>query len=264
MSVIDALNTFAQNIENPQEKRLFLLAAAGLHGPHSWNITQDFRYLGILHLLVLSGSQISHFRAVIDRLFGFLAYRKASPLYPYIRFLGLSTGLLFIGHAFTWPAPITRAIICEIFRAIFPHFRLDLALFFCLLIQAILFSHQLQQWSFFLSWFAYLTLQLAPQLGLKKELIKSLFTTLITQIVCLFLFSDQSSTNWPVQIAWGLVANLIMGIIFEFALMPIIGWIWLWAIAGISPPGAVFLADAMSAVCRVILVVTNGFMYIID
>ncbi len=248
-------------------RRFFLLTTLGQYGAKSIDWLSDFRNLGVLHLLVLSGSQVSYFGTAIRKTINLIC--RCLAIEPTLLRGGvLSAGYLLFGGATGWEPPLTRAILLGLGQVFLPRLSFVWSLALSLFLQMALFPHHLLTLGFYLSWFSFLCLMLVQMSGIGKFFTcvwVSLFCQLIVSLV-LQRFLDPMS--WVLLI----LSNIVLGFFFEELVMPIVGWALLTALIllclqDIAAPAAnIFVRDTWAplfhSVAHLVLVVMQTLMYI--
>jgi general stress protein CsbA len=253
---------------NDEVHRFWILFVSGdSYGDGAWFWLTSFRHLYILHLLVLSGSQVESisrlFRALFNAvpLMGFALYR-ARILKPL-----LSLFLIGFASATAWSAPITRATILGVMSLWFLRWRWSQVLLVAFGLQWFLFEDHRNEIGFYLSWIAYLVVVLMGRLRASRDVA----TVLISGI--LFLVVDTGYFENPFTVGSFFVciaANLIFCKAFDFAFMPIaavfilLALVWSFVSVVLSPEnllGGEFLALWTEPMTRALLVVLRWLMY---
>lgn len=248
---------------------MILLMGLGENGSQGGFLYTSFRNLGVVHLLVLSGSQVIHFRRAFSRL-----VRLLLPLVPIrngggrkgLHDLSVCGVLLLYGGATGWDAPLTRALLFELCATACPRLREGFLLLLCLIAQVALFPWHLTKNGFYLSWCASLILRGAGRLA-PGSVWRPLVVTALTQTLVVALLKQA----WPSveEACWILFANGVLGFLLEAWLMPTLGFALALAAFGCGIPGGLslvrlqeFLALMMEGASRTLLVTLRAIMYI--
>ncbi len=258
-----------RGIENEELRSFFCLLFAGQYGAGAQGLNSLFRQAGILHLLVLSGSQIGHFTQQLAFL---------SRLCPGLRgtyFKSFESGLwgffllLYLTFA-QCPAPLLRAAIFAVGRRCLPRLRLELLLPLTLLIHVLLQPSDLGGRSFYLSWLCFLALLFFDASTLPKWMGLVLLTVVAQAIVFLLCGGNLGpSLSWPLLI----FSNLFWLWLFEFAVFPLGAWLvniylgwgllaWIcWGEICIGSAWVEGVKKIFSSLGELILGALKGFMY---
>jgi len=249
---------------------LFITGRAA--GEGAWFWLQSFRRLYILHLLVLSGSQVEALmrlgRGLYTGLEGCAGLGGAARTRACCLRLGLSALVLAFAAATGWSAPITRAALLGVGGLWLLRWGpLSLAALVFVL-QWSLFAFQREELGFYLSWIAYLVVLLMQELRCSRAGSTLLVSSLLYGILEVWHFEN------PFQIrafCVCLAANLIFGVLFERVLMPLAAFYIMAALLGAlsfvtlaSMPleaGGDFLALWSVPSTKALLVVLKWLMY---
>ncbi len=192
-------------------------------------VVQLFKTIGLLHLLVLSGSQVgvlaSLYRAILRSL-PFLSKFRNTNFY-----LAESLGrrLLMISYVggTGFSAPLTRAALAyEAQESTYSLRKWGIVLaVFC--IHALVFPGQTGQLSFVLSWASFLML-----LVLNKYDLPRWVATGILSILCHSLIVVLKDLDMPTPVLWGkiLVSNVVLAWPFNRIIFPMVAFLVLGAI----------------------------------
>lgn len=206
-----------------QSKHLALLLSTGeSKGAYSWKLFAEYKEWGLLHLLVLSGSQYYSFSnawlSIVQSLQRFF-YKES---FPYFARLSLFPTSVFYLHALGFPAPLVRCALLSLFLLVLSPLKIQKTpiVFLVFLFHMMLENFQPSD-SAFLSWLAYLTLQVA-NLGTKNPVARVLFVTCVLHI-SISIFKGVPLSSRSLVIA--ALSNLICLPIYERLLFPCIGYI---------------------------------------
>ena len=187
-----------------------------------------FSEIGLVHLLVLSGSQVEHFRRTLILPFGvfskLLRVSRASRIWVWIEW-GVYVALVFYVWDVGEEAPLVRALIFRLgwdFGAkLVPKTWCPLA-FLC--VHVSLYPQHVLGLSFYLSWFSYWALAFLGARGLRGYALVFVVSVLSQTIVCLMKDLPMPSMGeWMIYAS----ANVIMIPLFEYFLFPL-GATLLW------------------------------------
>lgn len=259
-----SLLAFFGLLKNPLASRFLALLSLGQYGTYAADLQRNFMDLGLLHILVLSGSQISSFIRVTqwftaDRFHGF-SLRLVTVL--------MSLSLLILGTATQWPAPLARAIFSALLLLWFPRLLPVLAISLTLILQLTLFPSHALKVGFYLSWICWLSLRLSRHF-IPHPLSRAIVLTTACQIWAL-CFCELPLPPLQNFLVW-IVSGCFWGIIFDVWVFPMIGILYLLALLGCGmkpifhvnlmeeamPAMALFL----NALSKGILVALHSFMY---
>lgn len=241
-SVLD----FLELSQNGEINRLFAMTFLGEHGPFSHTLTQEFMNFGILHLLVLSGSQIQHFRKWV------LLFAKLTRFPEKYLFLILS---ILTTQALGFQAPLVRATIEENLKSFAGKLPPASRWVLGLALHGLLFSSQIGSLSFCLSYISS---------AISKQRLGIVLTSVFCQaLICLLKGIEAPSLHgWCVL----LIANFVFIGIFERIVFPIGTLCWLLAWLGVAQafPVNFLLGKILEANLALVLVVLQSFRYIYD
>jgi hypothetical protein len=196
------------------DQRFFELLAWANYGAYSQSWLRSFRHLGILHLLVLSGSQMQLlFRGQKT---GFLILSSPKSL-RFLRFF-LWPWLAWGTHRYLslndYSPPLLRAFLClwlvELARRLaWPETAM---LFVALLLQLWIFPEHAAELSFYLSWICYVALLIFSSLKLGRVL-EILSLSIFAQLLIELLGLSETRGFW--DLGRVLLANLVFAYLFE-------------------------------------------------
>ena len=264
-------------VRDGETRRFLSLATLGLRGSYGPALVRDFRLLGILHLLVLSGLRVGAFARSLRRAFLFLSRRCPARFRGILCRGGMLAGFFVFGAATGWPAAITRALSSAAVSTVWPRLRRPWLIVFALALQLSFFPGQISESGFYLSWLCFLCLLWSHSWPV-PALVRLAFLSLACQFVCVFILRLAAPT--PREMAVLMVANVALGFLVETVLMPGIGCLltgaFLWgALELFLAPAAVQSLDAglnlaahalvpgfFEGLARVVLVAKEGLLYI--
>jgi hypothetical protein len=260
------LQALLAGVEDLRLRRLLLLAATGESGPYAFSLIRDFKDLGVLHLLVLSGSQAGALRQAFQSLIVI-----PSRFFPFSQLLqqgGVLAALFLYGLATGWPPPLTRALFFEALLICVPRLEWKRLLGLALLLQCLFFTSHLSSLGFYLSWFSSLALRFSREGQLPAWQRNAILSCACQCLVCLL-----KEGAFPGYRSWIvlLLANAVIGALFDRILSPILGFGLALAIllTLIPQAGALELAQIagnlaapiLSGAGSLILVAVRGLMY---
>ena len=257
--------------QHPSIARFFTLLILGDYGPYAKGWIEPFRHLQLLHLLVLSGSQVQQFRRVAGRLLApFIRSLIANPQGRRRAFDGV-VGLLilFYGFATHWPAPLNRAIIFFLLGLVFPRWNLSVLVVASLAAHLVLFPADAATLSFYLSWTSFLVILF---LGERAHFIP------MQMFLCVFMFFvlcgfgvTQLGQLATARFFWGVLLSGVMVAVFDAALMPFAALLLCFAMGLVLIPGGwaqaagaylgVLFEPALSGLHFLLLVALCPFRY---
>lgn len=209
---------------DPLVHRFWMLFIGGAsYGEGSWFWLHSFKQLHILHLLVLSGSQVEGVSKWVRSVVGWflnvlpLSAGLANAHALFLRVF-LSSVLLGFGFATGWSAPIARATILSflgMWLVRVAKFELLLAGFF---IHWGIFDEHREQMGFYLSWISYLAVIVAGEWKVSKYLAILLVSGVLYWLVDVLYFERPFHVMALLQC---LAANLFFCAIFDWVLMPL-------------------------------------------
>lgn len=254
-----AFRELFSSIEDPTLRRLVELTAFGGDGPYARFWIDSFRSIGILHLLVVSGAQVGAIASAVEG--GLLSIRCPRGLRSCV---GLGAAISFTAVVGA-PPPLVRGCLGEVLRRqTYARFRREVAMAGTFVLHVVLFPSHVGTLSFALSWGTALAagaLEAWPGPRFAK-------TALVSTVVQGVFFRIDS----PLQLVALMSGNVFVGLLFETALVPLLGagLAWTWFAAWI--PGLNFLtalsgiqslyARAVSAIAMCVLVAVEPFRYI--
>lgn len=223
-----------------QSQNLALLLSTGeSKGTYAWKLFREYKSWGLLHLLVLSGSQYYSFSnawlAIIQSLQKFF-YKESFPLFARLSLFPIT---FFYLNALDFPAPLVRCALLSLFLLVLSPLKIQKT---PIVILVFIFHMIVENFhpsdSAFLSWVAYLTLQVA-NLSTQSPILRTL---IVTSTLHLFIsaFKGVPFSNRSFIIA--ALSNLIYLPIYEKLLFPCIGFISAFCVL-ISPLGAIGLSS---------------------
>lgn len=213
----DVFRFILNGLEPHITQRLWSLLSLGLYGPYSKDLMNLFSILGLMHVLVLSGSQVQSYQKVLNRLSIFLGTGLI------FRFTA-SGALGLVSAASNWPAPLTRATLGALCLLWFPRLRFGFFCVFVLVSQIVFFPHHLKALGFYLSWFCWAFLIWAER-HFSSRLLALLVVNLCCQILVLVLLR-QALPPFSMLVLW-VLAGCLAVILFDVVVFPAVGCLYL-------------------------------------
>lgn len=259
-------------LEDVKARGFFLLLFSGQYGYHSHNFVELFKRLSLLHLLVLSGSQLGH----LERNMSFL-----TSLIPGLRGPSFRVGqrallcvvlVSFVLFAKSSP-PLVRAFSMALLSLGIPRLRLELKLGLGLFFHLIFFPSHALTASFYLSWCCFLALLWVESLDVPAWL-RMAILVLAAQIFLSLILGVGLGT--PRGLVQAIFSNIFWVLIFERLLFPLGSLLFIvyLAVALLSYGlwGEVLVPDILIAGVKkilegpamVILGALKGFMYTLE
>lgn|GEM_PF-6079202 len=220
-SASQSFGILLSGVDDPALRRLFQLCAWGEWGPWAQAWVREFRELGVLHLLVLSGSQVSYLRSSLERLFGAVLRRVGGGGWEAGHLLRIGVGGTLVAYGFEagWSPPLARAVFLALWDMAWPRGRTFYKCSLTLVSQGLVFPETCGSLSFLLSWTCFLWLQLSRWMPTRWG--QGLFVALLCPAWAAWILADPPS---GVSGALRLVAaNAVLGMVFERFVMPLTG-----------------------------------------
>jgi len=238
----ESLNSVLGSAGSEQVRAFWSLLLVGESASASaWGLGRLFMHTGLIHLLVLSGSQIEHFRNLL-----------IFPLGIFGKLLGVSRshvvwrmakwGVLGVLFFYVWDvgegAPLVRAVLLRLVIDLgFQEQRREWGVAFVGVLHMLCFPEHLQSLSFYLSWVAYLSL-----LVLGRFKMSTMTLLVVMSLVCQFVVSFLKASALP---SWEYLilsccVNVLMIPLFEKLIFPMGASLLLFALIKMSLPVAMF------------------------
>jgi hypothetical protein len=259
-------------LTSSQGRSLTKLISLGLFdGATAWKLFYEYRDWGLLHLLILSGSQFYSFakawefsiRSLQRTLFGKCSAEIA-------KWSLIPAGIIFLKSLNVSPPLVRCAFIWFVYCVFAPHVkRTSFLLFLAFALHLFIFENFEISNSAFLSWLAFLTLMAANFL-FESYVAKTIFITTILQ-ACICLIKEKPLLLQDFVIAG--ICNLLALPFFERCLFPMVGLVsaitlllsvtWIeplsgWIFKGFFAP---LCASALDLMVTPLLVAHNAFRY---
>ncbi|MEZ4814374.1 MAG: hypothetical protein R3A80_04105 [Bdellovibrionota bacterium] len=238
-SFLFQLESIASELWTPQSRNLALLLSTGqIKGGLSWTLMKEYRQWGLLHLLILSGSQYYSFATAWQNIN--LGIQKAlfRQSFPRITRILLILVSLFYLNALGSPAPLLRCALLSFALYTLSPFKCSQRL----IVLIVFVLHMcLENWhpsdSAILSWMAYLMLQISNILT-KNPVFRIAFVSAILHISIGF-FKDLEFSFRSLLVAS--LANIICLPLYEKVIFPCIGYLSSLTLL-LSPLWAIYLS----------------------
>lgn len=262
-----------QWFSDDESRKLFSLCLRGFGIGSSRELYKSFTHLGILHLLVLSGSQVSHYSYALNRVLGLLrrlvrvkSTSLESSLYYRIAML---LGFVAFGNMVTWAPPVTRAIFLFLVTLVMPRWHVCGQMLMALILQTIIFPEHLGSLGFYLSWMSFFFLVFFDHIQ-----VKGIFRLLLLCVFCQGIVIWVKDLPWPSGETWlvYIFSNLLIGFLFDRFLFPLSGWVLAFCFTSVFFDFFVIkdlwdtvfwvIVKLFEAVAMVSLVVIEGIQYI--
>ncbi len=248
-TLFDVLNS----VSDFQIRRFLSLLTLGTIGPGFATLKQEFSAVGLMHILVLSGSQMQFVTRAFMPLASLLA--RLTRVWWLGKTALILVMLIYVSLA-GWPAPLTRAWWMSSLGLLCHRWRREYVMMLSFVLHSLLFPEHFGTLSFVLSWLASTILGMALALGWSR-----LLTTLLTTTVVTLAVGDHGEVR---TLFAALLANVALVPICEVLLMPLIGVFVVLAIVGI--PSAwieVVLGYGLEGAAKVVLFSLTTFRYIL-
>lgn len=271
-SPFQLFQSFLGSVDEPSLRRLFELCAWGRWGPGAQAWVREFREFGVLHLLVLSGSQVSFLRGPLQKMNGALLRPIFGRGVAADCLLRLSVAGVLLAYGFTagWSPPLARAVFLALWDLAWPRGALVWKCLLALAVQGLIFPHDCGSLSFLLSWSCFLWLQVSRQFSRPWQ--RHLFVALLCPAWAAWILA------LPPDGVFGaarlIAANAVLGCLFESFLMPLLGGLlalafvlWAFPLGLAWPLGkavATFAGPLLAGSGGLVLVALGGFRYIRD
>ncbi len=194
-------------------ERFFLLVAWGDYGAFAHNWKDSFSELGILHLLVLSGSQMTLLVHSQTKLFLFITRNQLLKNFRVFLPIFLFFSSFYYLRINEYSPPLLRAFIFFWISSILSVLgKPFLAAPLSFITHIIVATAQIKSLSFCLSWASFLFLLILQKIEIPQWL-RIVYLSLLSQIVVIFL-TNQSELGFNAIIRL-LIANIVFAYIFE-------------------------------------------------
>ena len=260
--------------QHEESRKLFSLCLRGFSEGSAGALYKNFTQLGILHLLVLSGSQVSHYSYALNRVLGLfrkiLPGNSQVPLEKSLYYRGaMVLGLVVFGEMVAWAPPVTRAIAVFLAALLLPRWHVCLQMGIALLGQVLIFPEHLQSLGFFLSWMSFFFLVFFDHLQ-----IKGVYRLVVLCVFCQGFVIAVKGLPWPSGELWFIyiMANLLLGFLFDRFVFPLTGWVLALSFGTLFLDIYFFsyvweglfwvIVQLFEAVARAALVLIQGIQYI--
>jgi hypothetical protein len=224
------IRVFQKNIEiiceslwTPQGRSLAKLVSLGVfENGSSWKLFKDYKNWGVLHLLILSGSQFYSFIHAFEFLLRFIQrifYKKSFP--QLTKTILLIPAFVYL-KTLNFSAPLLRCALLwvshEFIRPYFKHTTYLLIFIFCLHILVI--EKMNPSNSAFLSWFSFLILLFVKNFIQNPIVQNLLLSTLLQATLCVIKGLPFSALLFLRT----MIANLVLLPLYEKIVFPFVGF----------------------------------------
>jgi hypothetical protein len=261
-----------EGVLNPEIKRVWILVLLAKEGAYSRFWYDFFLGLGVLHILVFSGSQIGHISRTIQTIYSVLpgfTFRQlvvVKTLY-YLTQIGI---LLSVGCFLEWPAPATRAILFELTCLAVPLGTQVFRSLICFTAHILLFESHVGTLSWVLSWGVWVFS------GLVADRMRPIYANTLTSVtvwILLGLYKGQDIIALLKAIPLVICANFLLGYLFEKVVFKLGGILWVCIVLAVVGDIAWGGTWGWDWVCKIfvpflesatglLLVALHGFGYI--
>jgi hypothetical protein len=185
---------------------------------HSFSMFRIFSSWGIVHLLVLSGSQVGHLSNILSATFRMLFKSRHSWIVLLEKLFVFSVLFIYLMET-NFPEPLLRAFLCFGMERLMPFASIVLRSSCAFALHVLFFSEQMTSLSFVLSWTAFLLLLLCGRSKLGKA-----GTLVLMSICCQFLVIGMKGLSFPSAWEWMRIVggNLVMVGFFEVIVFPMV------------------------------------------
>ena len=177
------------HLQTPSARALAQLVSLGeFNGGTAWELFRTYRDWGLLHLLILSGSQFYSFTNAWENVWRTLLRLTVRQSFPAaVKWSVLPAAYIFL-KTLNFSPPLVRCALIFMTYALWgPYSRRSHYLLIAAFILQIIFFEQLQiSTSAFLSWLAFLTLIFAKE-AIKNSVLRTLFITIVLQLTIWYL-----------------------------------------------------------------------------
>jgi hypothetical protein len=190
-----------------------MLATGRFPGSVDW--VDDFRALGLIHVLVLSGSQVSLLQSCARAVSAALLRGQSIRVRRWGSHGAVLALLLAYSGATGWEAPIARATCLALLGIALPRWRLGLLWVLAFVLQSLACPEHLLKAGIYLSWGAFLSVRASSALGVGWG--GALTCAFCQGLVCLLL-GEAWPSLWTLMVMVG--ANRVAIPLFERVLFP--------------------------------------------
>ena len=264
--VLISLAVFSKTLHLFPARVLLSLLALGKFGAGARDLSTLFKNLGVLHLLVLSGSQVGCFVKVWEVVPRSWGWRRGCDQHKIDFFKW--TGLLLFFALVPSDPPIVRATFMEAFNLGAPRLKLAWRLALVMALQIAIFPEHLGKLGFYLSWICWALLHLCR--AIPGTVVRAVALMVLCQISAILL-TGSAAPSFRSWLVVG-IANLLLLNLFEtwvfpltagvlsLAILtaPLIGMGLLWPVEALASGMSPFLNGGYGLV----LVALEGFRYI--
>lgn len=218
-----------QALHHDRIYRLLILAAIAEKGSGAWELVCQFRMLGILHLLILSGTQVVHVHRALSNITCVIGRCFPPSIRRAFVLVLTSYATWLFGSATGWSAALTRALILRLLILYLPRIQLGWLVGTTLCLQMLIFPEHLHETGFYVAWFAYLLVRWTLFWEVKDWQRHAVLALLCQGIVLSLLHRELPGIK--VWFIW-MFANVSMSYVFEYVAMPLLGYVLALAVLG--------------------------------
>ncbi len=220
----------------------------------SWKLFKEYKNWGVLHLLILSGSQFYSFIYAFEFLIKFIQRIFHKKSFPHLTKLILLIPAFVYLKTLNFSAPLLRCALLwishEFIRPYFKHTTCLLLFIFCLHIFVV--EKMNPSNSAFLSWLSFLTLLLVKNF-IKNPILQNLFiSTLLQATICVIKGLPFSTLLFLRTV----IANLLLLPLYEKIVFPFVGFVTAFALL----LSFCFSEHISTWISRVFIAPPNGLM----
>ena len=216
------IELICENLWTPQGRSLAKLVSLGIfENGISWKLFKDYKNWGVLHLLILSGSQFYSFIYAFEFLLRFIQrifYKKSFP--QLTKIILLIPAFVYL-KTLNFSAPLLRCALLwishEFIRPYFKHATCLLIFVFCF--HLLVIEKMNPSNSAFLSWFSFLMLLFVKNFVQKPLIQNLLLSTLLQATICIIKDLPFSAPLFLRTI----IANLVLLPLYEKIVFPFVG-----------------------------------------
>lgn len=204
-----------------ESQNLSKLISTGIsNNAGTWKLFQEYKTWGLLHLLVLSGSQFYSFSNAWMALSLFLQRLLFKNPSKYLSFCSLAFVSVFYLHCLNTPAPLLRCALLSLFFAIASPQKIEKIVIIC---GVFIFHLAIENFSpsnsFFLSWLAFFILQLSS-FAAKSPIARAIIVTLFMHLSVSLTTASSLSLK---SLLIAAISNTLCLYLFEKLLFPMVG-----------------------------------------
>jgi hypothetical protein len=200
-----------------------LVTTGETHGGLSWKLFHEYKEWGLLHLLVLSGSQYYAFSNAwknITLAIQKILFKVSSPFWSSLTLFPAASIYL---NSLKMPAPLLRCALLSFAYGIFSPLKWSALSITCLvfLFHIGWIENSVPSDSAFLSWLAFFILQFVNVITKNKILRALIITSLLHIFISVFKEAPLSPMSWIIAC----LSNIICLPLFERVIFPCVGYV---------------------------------------